>query len=105
VGHSHSPLSMPLPLLCGCVVSVCGPKVCHVGYQCHRNGAPNEALNLTAQLCACQALIKFTVLLVHQLGVKYGPTNLAPTRLPFQWSVGVAMVVVEGREEAMLALK
>lgn len=33
---------------------------------------PNEALNLTAQLCACQALIKFTVLLVQQLGVKYG---------------------------------
>nr|DAA04241.1 TPA_inf: HDC14877 [Drosophila melanogaster] len=34
-----------------------------------------------------------------------GGSMLAPTRLPFQWSVGVAMVVVEGREEAMLALK
>lgn len=32
----------------------------------------NEALNQTAQLFACQAFIKFTVLLVQQLGVNYG---------------------------------
>lgn len=32
----------------------------------------NEALNLTAQLFACQAFIKFTVLLDQQLGVNYG---------------------------------
>lgn len=38
-----------------------------------RGGATtNEALNLTAQLFACQAFIKFTVLLDQQLGVNYG---------------------------------
>lgn len=78
-------------------MDLCGPKVCH-NYQCHKDPRaprsqlpapiphlpapscqlrkPNEALNLTAQLCACQALIKFTVLLVQQLGVKYGTPAL-----------------------------
>lgn len=69
----------------------------------------NEALNLTAQLFACQAFIKFTVLLDQQLGVNYGlslgqwacPAGVAGTLAA---AAAVAGGVAEGRQGVWHAL-